>query len=398
MLEQEDLRQHLVQARAAIHDEQSQGFLQLTRQHASSASGDPGALKPVNPGQTRTEADIISLRRKFTFLKDFSDQFIKTTPLEVLLKTETTAMKLKDLERNRSSGTRLSNNRDELPGTFFTVTDGQDNRWNSLHEARFLPGACCSATYLWSRAREVLGGNVYPAVSTYDMNAVGLGGFVSKRGWIEIQDLGSDSMALKLFNINGCGNKVSTKPSESSEEFCEIAELGEFQLALRVAREAMGFVHPWNKSISAIEGFLFQTDYCKQDLQGVEKPALVLTQFVDYIFMSNSDRWRGQQPFLTTGDLRGTWASFWGARPESKIKSKGASSSQGQRGNIKKFVFDPSYFDDICRLYNLGRCMKAPGTCTTKAGVPLRHVCNYIADKAKPKDVCGKTHPRSFNH
>jgi hypothetical protein len=74
-------------------------------------------------------------------------------------------MKLKDLERNRSSGTRLSNNRDDLPATFFTVTDGQDSRCNSLHEARFLPGACCSATYLWSRAREVLGVNVYPAVS-----------------------------------------------------------------------------------------------------------------------------------------------------------------------------------------------------------------------------------------
>jgi hypothetical protein len=103
--------------------------------------------------------------------------------------------------------------------------------------------------------------------------------------------------------------------------------------------------------------------------------------------MSNSDRWRGQQPFLTTGDLCGTRASFWGAMPEFKVKSKGASSSQGQSGNNKKFVFDPSYFDDICHPYNLGRSMKPPGTCATKAGVPLKHVCNFIADKAKPKDV-----------
>jgi hypothetical protein len=182
-------------------------------------------------------------------LKDFSDQFIRTTPLEVLLKTETTAMKLKDMEKNRSYGTRLSNNRDELVSTFYDIQRGQDNRWSTLHEARFLPGACCTATQLWARAREVLGNTVHPAISTYDMNAIGLGGFVSKRGWIEIQDPGSDSMALKLFNINGCGNRVSTKPSEASEEFKEIAELGEFQLALRVAREAMSYVHPWNKSV-----------------------------------------------------------------------------------------------------------------------------------------------------
>jgi hypothetical protein len=334
-------------------------------------------------------------------LKDFSDQFIRTTPLEVLLKTETTAMKLKDMEKNRSSGTRLSNNRDELVSTFYDIQRGQDNRWSTLHEARFLPGACCTATQLWARAREVLGNTVHPAISTYDMNAIGLGGFISKRGWIEIQDPGSDSMALKLFNINGCGNRVSTKPSEASEEFKEIAELGEFQLALRVAREAMSYVHPWNKSVSAIEGFFHMTDFCKQDLQGVNKPAVVLTQFVDYVFMSNSDRWRAQEPFLTAGDLRGTWASFWGARPESKVKAKQEpSTSQGGKGNQKggKFVFDPSFFDDICRLYNIGRCVKPPGTCATKAGVPLRHVCNFRPNPAKPMEVCGKNHPCQFNH
>jgi hypothetical protein len=362
------------------------------------ACGDQGAAKQVNPGLGRTSEDIASLRKKFSFLRDFSDQFIQTTPLDVLLKTETTAMKLKDLERNRSSGTRLSNNRDELPTTFYSVPAGRDNRWDNLHEARFLPGACCSASQLWTRAREVLGDKVFPAVSTYDMNAVGLGGFVSRRGWLEIQDLGSDSMALKLFNINGCVNKVSTKPSKSTEEFRDIAELGEFQLSLRVAREAMAYVHPWNKSISAIEGFLFQTDFCKQDLNGVEKPAVALTQFVDYVFMSNSDRWRGQQPFLTTGELRGIWASFWGARPESKVKPKQQNQKSGTGGKTQKFVFDPSYFDDICRLYNIGKCVKPPGTCTTKAGIALRHVCNHKANPAKPLEVCGKFHPCIFNH
>ena len=109
------------------------------------------------------------------------------------------------------------------------------------------------------------------------MNSIGLGGYVSKRGWVEIHDVGRDPLSLKLFNINGCGNKILANKQE--EEFKDILELGEFKLALRVAREALSFVHLWNKSISAIEGFLIQSNYCGVDLSGTEKPAAILTQF-----------------------------------------------------------------------------------------------------------------------
>ena len=66
-----------------------------------------------------------------------------------------------------------------------------------------------------------------------------------------VHDIGSDSLCLKLFNINACGNKVSTSGSQEGE-LREIAELGEYKHALRAAsaREALSFVHPWNKSIS----------------------------------------------------------------------------------------------------------------------------------------------------
>jgi hypothetical protein len=345
------------------------------------------------------DEDVASLKKKFAFLKDFSDTFIKSTPLEVLLKTETTSLKIKEFEKNKAVGSRLSANRDNLTSTFYDVKSGVDNRWDTIHEARFLPGACCPASKMWLRAREVLGSETIPPVGTYDMNSIGLGGFVSKRGWIELQDVGSDNLSLKLFNINGCGNKISaSKASDSGEDFKDITELGEFQLALRVAREALSFVHPWNKSISALEGFLIQADYCKMDLASVDKPGVVLTQFCDYIFGENADRWRGHLPFLSTGDLRSVWASFWGAKPESKLKAKQTSpaNTAGQPG--KKFKFDPSYFDDICRMYNLGRCVKPPGTCMTKSGIPLRHVCNHKTNPSKPQEVCGKNHIASFYH
>jgi hypothetical protein len=349
----------------------------------------------------KNDNDIASLRKKFSFLKDFSDSFIKNTPLDVLLKTETTALKIKEYERNKATSTRLSNNRDELSSTFSSISAGRDNRWDHLHESRFLPGACCPATKLWLRAREVLGDSGHVPVSCYDMNSIGLGGFVSRRGWIELHDVGSDSLSLKLFNINSCGNKVgSSSKTDNSDEFKEITDLGEFQLSLRVAREAMSLVHPWNKSISAIEGFFNQSDYCKQDLVGVDKPGVVLTQYVDYILGENADRWRGQLPFLTTGDLKAAWSSFWGARPESKLKPKPDNKASGSSGKQQqsKQQFDKSFFDDVCRMYNFGRCNKAPGTCTTRGGIPLRHICNYRPNPAFPKTICGMNHPASYNH
>jgi hypothetical protein len=90
--------------------------------------------------------DVAGLRKKFCFLKDFSDDFIRGTPLEVLLKTETTAIKIKEFERNKAVGDRLANNREALSDTFTTISPGVDNRWDKIHESRFLPGACCSAT------------------------------------------------------------------------------------------------------------------------------------------------------------------------------------------------------------------------------------------------------------
>ena len=165
-------------------------------------------------------------------------------------------MKISEFERNKAVSLRLSNNRDNLSSSYTQIKQGRANRWDELHDSRFLPGAGCPAAKLWLKARKVLGDTTHSPISTYDMNSIGLGGYVSKKGWVEIHDVGSDNLSLKMFNINGCGNKISS--ASSSEEFKDIVELGEFKLALRVAREALSFAHPWNKSICAIEGFLIQ--------------------------------------------------------------------------------------------------------------------------------------------
>ena len=90
------------------------------------------------------ERDVASLRKKFKFLEDFSDSFIRNTPYEALLRTETTAIKIGEFERNKAVTLRLSHNRDSLSTSFSSVSPGRDNPWDELHEARFLPGAGCT--------------------------------------------------------------------------------------------------------------------------------------------------------------------------------------------------------------------------------------------------------------
>ena len=90
MLDEEELRANVDEAREAYSEEASRtraGF------HNSS---DPAAQAFFRLyGQTTSQLsdqDVASLRKKFKFLADFSDQFIKSTPYDALLKTETTAI------------------------------------------------------------------------------------------------------------------------------------------------------------------------------------------------------------------------------------------------------------------------------------------------------------------
>ncbi len=96
-------------------------------------------------------------------------------------------------------------------------------------------------------------------------------------------------------------------------------DLGELKLALRALRTAAQFVCPWNMNFLALEGFLIQTDYCRLELAGDDRPASTPTQFVDFILQTNADRWRDSLGFLSIGELGAYWASFHGARPKSQI-------------------------------------------------------------------------------
>ena len=361
-----------------------------------------------------------NLKRKFSFLSEYTDEFINATGVDVLIKAETASMKLRKLDKEWKAEDKLFQNRESLTSSVSSVPSGSDNRLDTLYPARFLPGATCSAAKLWLQARTVMGGNGTVPLSTYDMASIGMGGSVSAKGWVEIHNPSSPFISIRMFSMNSCVAKSKTPDAELPE----MEDLSEFKAALRVLRGAMAFVHPWNRSVDAIESFFVQNNFCSSDISGSDRQAHLLSQFCDYILVENASRWRGMEPFLDTRALRNTWSDFISQKSLSN-KSKGGFSKNkgfsnqnnfqpapGQNTNqnqqqqqqpwmnpSQRFNLDPKYFkEDICVKYNMGMCLRPAGSCTTKLGKPLRHICNFRTDPNKSDTPCGQGHMAKLFH
>ncbi len=347
-----------------------------------------------------SDADLACLRKRFPFLVDLSDRFVRSQTTSELLKLESTAMKMKMIEQSRDFEDRLASNKASLEERECKVPAGFDNRWDKLHPGRFLGGASCTTKKLWLEARKAVGLSGDRPVGCYDMGAVGMGGFVTSRGWIELHNPGSSRNALKLFSINNCAAKVSSSKNSSKnceDDIEEIVELGEFKLALRTMRVAASMVMPWNFAYVALENFLQQTNFCSSDLQGIDQPAKLLSQFVDYVIKENANRWRDGSPFLDTGSLKATWDAFYGAKPQAQLSSK--SKKLPSQMDSKNAKFQRRHWVDICWDWNIGKCTKQVGSCTSLKGTPLRHVCNFQPDRFKqPNSYCEKNHTRISSH
>ena len=366
-----------------------------------------------------------NLKRKFNFLSEYSDEFIKAKGVNILIKAETASRKLQKLDKERKAEDKLYQNRESLTSSISNIPAGTDNRLDILHPARFLPGATCSAAKMWLQARSVMGGNGTIPLSTYDMASIGLGGSVSAKGWVEIHNPSSPFLSIRMFSMNSC----VTKSKAPDSDFPDMEDISEFKAALRVLRGAMAFVHPWNRFVNAIESFFVQNNFCASDISGTEKQAHLLSQFCDYVLVENASRWRGMEPFLDTRALRNTWANFASQKSLSAkskpqfTKGKGNNNPNNHSNNHNnpshqhqqqqfqqqqwpttippsmRYNMDPRLFkEDICVLFNLGKCLRTAVNCNTKGGKPLRHVCNHRPDPTKPDIPCGQNHMAKLFH
>ena len=409
-MDQSSLNSSSVSARAVMADEA-----------ARTTSGFYSCQDPAFQRMPNLGMGLDTLKRKFEFLAEYSDEFINATGVDVLIKAETASRKLQKFDKERKAEDKLFSNRENITATPTMVPSGSDNRLDILHPARFLPGATCSAAKMWLEARKLISGTGPQPLSTYDMASIGLGGSVSAKGWVEIHNPASPFLTIKMFSMNNC----VAKSRAADTQFPELEDLSEFKAALRVLRGAMAFVHPWNRSVDALENFFIQNNFCSSDLTGNDRQALLLSQFTDYILVENASRWRGMEPFLDTRSLRNTWADFssqknLSAKPKQQYQNQSkpkyqqlqiqsnnqSHQPQYQSNNSTSFIL-PSvrhnmpaqlFKDDICVLWNLGKCLRSPGTCTTKNGRTLRHCCNHRPDASKPELPCGKDHMAKLFH
>ena len=261
-------------------------------------------------------SDLLNLKKKFPFLNQYSDDFIRSAGPLMLIKAEAASRKLQEYDRGRRAEDKLMANRESLASTSYPVMAGSDNRLDAIHPSRFLPGAACPATKLWLKARETIGSGGHVPLSTYDLGSIGLSGCVSPRGWVEIHNPASTSISIKMFAL---GN-TEKKGRHNDADFCEMEDLSELKNAVRTLRAAMTSVHPWNRSVDALESFLIQSAFCSADLASVSKQVPVLTKFIDFVLQENANRWRDMEPFLTTRELRATWSDFYSQKAASLQK------------------------------------------------------------------------------
>jgi hypothetical protein len=358
---------------------------------------------PSSSDQSRiSDEDLRVMREKFPMLNDFTEQFLRSRTLDELLRLESTSLRIRDAERAKESEERLAQNKAALPTKFYEVKAGRDNRWSEIHPARFLPGMACTATKQFQLARDVIGLSSPPALACYDMTSVGMGGFVTPKGWMEIGNMGSTKLKVSLFNINNV-SKSTTRNSSEYEESEAMKSIDEFELALRTMRCAAHFSVPWNYSIVALENYLLNRKFCREELKNDPNPARTLVQFCDFVLSENANHWRDGSTFLTTGDLTSYWDNFIGARPHLKgqatqsasqpIKTKAKQSASSQQAK-KKFPPSP----DICHKWNVGKCGNNTGACFSFNGTALKHVCNWRDPSAPNSPPCGQAHTRRGNH
>jgi hypothetical protein len=83
---------------------------------------------------------------------------------------------------------------------------------------------------------------------------------------MEIGNMASTKLRVSMFNINNAAKSSSSKTGDS-EEGCEMKSVDEFELALRTMRCAAHFSVNWNYSFVALENFLWNRKFCKEELK-----------------------------------------------------------------------------------------------------------------------------------
>jgi len=387
---------------AALHEENSHtrtGFL-------NDNSSIPHTFQPIMseqipqaPKQSKdpriAKAQEIAIWKLLPSIQHLPEEMLSSMPIQLLFQLNTALAKENKIAGKMQASARLAANAQQLAANPTIIPAGTDDRCEDLHSARFLAGATCSAQTLWLKARKSLGAKGSVPVGSYDLDSLGCGGCVTPKGWLELHNPSSTDLKIKLFhmpNVGGGGaatKRVSVEDESGSisieGDMKEVPDLEGLKSALNALREAMSSALPWNRSISAIVGFMTNTNFCYTDLVNNQKRAAILTEFIDYILGRNALNWTNSQPFLSADDLSHVWATWKAKRASCFTTQERRPKQAGQVTRIK---------DDICRKYNSPTgCSSKPEDCRSYYGTKLRHVCNVYITGGRGKK-CELPHPR----
>ena len=98
------------------------------REEEASRSKPSSCPDPGRQNSGMSYSDVTCLKSKHAFLKDFSDYFIRNTPVGDLMKIQSTSIRVKEFEKNKDVDDKLATNKAELATTFSEVPAGKDNR------------------------------------------------------------------------------------------------------------------------------------------------------------------------------------------------------------------------------------------------------------------------------
>ena len=348
----------------------------------------------VDPGEESDEdREQMEIWRLLPHLQGLPEAMLKKLPLTAVFQLNSALAKDQKNASKMNINSKMAANAQRVTAKPAKVEAGLDNRRDILHPARYLGGACCANSELWLGARKAIGDEGVIALGNYDLDSVGCGGSVTPRGWHELHNPASKELKLKLFYLPNVANsglsakKVNMEGGEEGlsigESMKEIADLEGYKTALNTAREAMHSALPWNRSLSAIVGFMLNNNYMQQELGGNSKRAAILTEFTDYVLGRNALNWENGHQFLSTDELAHVWANWRGKRVALFTGDQEKKRTEGPRKDRKS---------DICRMFNIGKCRnQADKDCKTAWGRTLRHVCNKYMPGNK---MCEKDHAR----
>jgi len=348
-------------------------------------------------------AEIASLREDFPNLKNKDDLYFQQRSYTQLMHMDTKLEKSGKSSRKLTE--KMAQNLEYIKTHPVKVEEGEDNRSDKLHRARFLGGHLCPHAEAWLKARAALGLLGLDPVSRYDTEGLGLSGHINNALWAALSNPGSKELSIRMASPEALKAARGTEDRSSELPKKDFETLPDFVLALGSLRAGLQCIHPWNMSLTILELFLMSVNYGESELPDLPRRLQFLTEFTDDILQFNAEAWDDAKPLLLAPDLSTRWMSRLLIRkgpvagPATGAAKRGGSTGQRGRGATssrptKPFTGKLPVPDDVCRRYNENRCPTAGATCTAPwdPNTQLRHVCAH-RDPTTQAYNCLKPHP-----